>query len=82
MLKEALRGNQKSRNEYLHHIEFAYDRVVRKTTIISPFEVVYSFNRLTPLDLIPFPNLHEFIHKEGYPRLKKLHKRVREQIRK
>ena len=73
----------KSQDEYLSHIEFSYNRVVHKTTKISPFEVVYGFKPLTPLDLIPFPNPSDFIHKEGVFRfkcLKKMHEKVKSQI--
>ena len=58
---------------------------VPRTTKQSPFEVVYGFNPLTPLDLIPFPLDTSFIHKEAKSRLefvKKLHKRVMNQIEK
>nr|KYP49715.1 Transposon Ty3-I Gag-Pol polyprotein [Cajanus cajan] len=65
MLRTVLKGNHKSWDEYLPHIEFAYNRVVHKTTNVSPFEVVYGFNPLTPMDLIPLPNVNHFIHKEG-----------------
>jgi len=61
-------------------VEFAYNK---GTTRNSPFEVVYGFNPLTPLDLIPLPLDTSFIHKEGVSRLefvKKLHERVRNQI--
>ena len=36
-------------------VEFAYNRTVHSTTGFSPFEIVYGFNPLTPMDLIPFP---------------------------
>ena len=36
-------------------IEFAYNRSVHSTTNMSPFEIVYGFNPLTPLDLLPLP---------------------------
>jgi len=39
--------------------------VVHKTTKISPFEVAYGFNLLTPSDLLPLPSTHEFLHKDG-----------------
>nr|KYP73909.1 Transposon Ty3-I Gag-Pol polyprotein [Cajanus cajan] len=57
MLRVVLKGNHKSWDEYLPHIEFAYNSVVHKTTNISPFEAVYGFNPLTPMDLIPLPNV-------------------------
>jgi len=50
---------------------------------ISPFEVVYGFNPLTPLDVIPLPNPRNFIHKEGISRsefVKKMHDNVKSQI--
>ena len=56
---------------------------VHKTTSQSPFEVVYGFDPLTPLDLIPLSLDTSFIHKEGVSRsefVKKLHERVRNQI--
>jgi len=65
MLKAVLKGNYKSWDEYLPHIEFAYNRVVHRTTKLSPFEVVYGFNPLTPLDLLPLPQPRDFINKEG-----------------
>jgi len=54
-----------SRDEYLSHIDFEYNRVVHKTTNISPFETVYGFNPLSPLDLLPLFNPQEFVPKEG-----------------
>jgi len=72
----------KSWDEYLPHIEFAYNRVVHITNI-SPFEVVYGFNPLTPLVLLPLPNPQTFVHKERATKVefvKKMHERVKEQI--
>jgi len=83
MLRSIMKGNHKSWDEYLSHILFAYNRVVHKTTNISPFEVVYGFNPLTPLDLLPLPNLQEFVHKEGVTKavfVKKMHERIKNQI--
>jgi len=65
-------------DEYLPHLEFAYNRVVHKTTNISPFEVVYGFNPHTPLDLLPPPNPHEFVHKEGVTKAEFVKKITRE----
>nr|KYP40610.1 Retrovirus-related Pol polyprotein from transposon 297 family [Cajanus cajan] len=55
---------QETWDECLPHIEFAYNRVVHKITNLSPFEFVYGFNPLTPLDLIPLPNITSLYHKE------------------
>ena len=55
MLTTILKGNHKSWDECLPHIEFAYNGVVHRTTEISPFEAVYGFNPLTPMDLLPLP---------------------------
>jgi len=39
----------------LSFIEFAYNHSVYSTTNYSPFEIVYGFNPLTPLNLISLP---------------------------
>ena len=83
MLRAIMKGNHKSWDEYLPHIEFAYNRVVHKTTNASPFEVLYGFNPLTPMDLLPLPNPQEFVHKEGVIKadfVKKMHEKVKIQI--
>ena len=46
-------------------MEFAYNKVVHSTTQMSPFEVVYGFNPLTPLDLLPLPNIDSMTNKDG-----------------
>nr|KYP38791.1 Transposon Ty3-I Gag-Pol polyprotein [Cajanus cajan] len=51
LLRVLLKGNKKTWDDCLPHLEFAYNRVVHKTTNLSPFEVVYGFNPITPLDL-------------------------------
>ena len=47
--------NLKLWEEYLPHIEFAYNRSVHSSTHYYPFEVIYGFIPLSPLDLSPFP---------------------------
>ena len=82
-MKVVLKGNHKSWDEYLPHIEFAYNKVIHITTKISPFETVYGFNPLTPLDLIPLPTSLDFVHKEGVSKskfIKDLHEKVKNQI--
>jgi len=70
LLRILLKGNHKSWDEYLPHMEFAYNRVVHSTTKLSPFEVVYGFNPLTTLDLLPLPTSFDFVHKEGVSKSK------------
>ena len=69
----------------LPHVEFAYNKVVNSTTSDSPFEVVYGFNPLTPLDLLPIPILDDVLCKEGFEKasfIKDLHKNIKLQIEK
>jgi len=57
---------------------------VHSTTGFSPFEIVYDFNPLTPMDLIPLP-FEEKVSLDGEKKAKmvrQLHKGVRLQIEK
>jgi len=56
--------------ELLTYIEFAYNRVVHSTTSYSPFEIVYGFNPLTPLDLLPLPTHEAWTCKDGEAKAK------------
>lgn len=52
---------------------------------MSPFEIIYSFNPLTPLDLLPLPNISQFKDKFGQVKaeyVKKLHEKTKAQIEK
>ncbi|GKD66154.1 RNA-directed DNA polymerase [Tanacetum coccineum] len=62
--------------------EFAYNRLVNRTTSKSPFEVVYGQNPISPLDLVPVPEVGQF-SEEGAAQseqIKELHRSVQEQI--
>jgi hypothetical protein len=53
MLWTVLKSNLKLWVEYLTHIEFDYNKFVHSTTKVSLFLVVYGFNPLAPIDLLP-----------------------------
>lgn len=85
LLRSVLTRNLRMWEECLPHVEFAYNRVVHSTTKMSPFEVVYGFNPLTPLDLLPMPNNSLLKHKDGKEKVefvKKMHEQVKLQIEK
>ena len=64
--------------------EFAYNRTLHTATAQSPFEIVYGFNHLTPLDLVPIP-VKEQVNLDGAKKaenVQKLHAKVRAQLEK
>jgi hypothetical protein len=54
LLRAIIQKNLKSWEECLPFVKFAYNRTVHSTPGFSPFEIVYGFNPLTPMHLIPF----------------------------
>ncbi|RDY07611.1 hypothetical protein CR513_08250, partial [Mucuna pruriens] len=69
----------KPQEEWLPHIEFAYNRVVNFTTSPIPFKLVYGFNPLTPIDLLPFPDINSMLNCYGVSKMrfvKELHAKV------
>jgi hypothetical protein len=55
LLRVVIQKNLKSWEECLPFVEFAYNRTVHSTTGFSSFDIVYGFNPLIPMDLIPLP---------------------------
>ena len=55
LLRPIIKKNIKAWEDYLPHVEFAYNRTLHSAIKFSPFEIVYGFNPLTPLDLSPLP---------------------------
>ncbi|KAF7800818.1 Transposon Ty3-I Gag-Pol polyprotein [Senna tora] len=56
LLRAIIQKNLKNSVNCLPHIEFAYNKAVHSSTSFSPFEIVYGFNPLTPLDMLPLPS--------------------------
>ena len=77
-----IQKNLKSWEECLPFVEFAYNRTVHSTTDFSHFEIVYRFNPLTPMNLIPL-SFEEMASLDGEKKAKmvrQLHEGVRLQI--
>ena len=55
MFRAIITKNIKSWEECLPHVEFSYNCFVHSVTKFCPFEIIYGFNPLTPLDLSPLP---------------------------
>jgi hypothetical protein len=84
LLRTIIQKNLKNWEDCLPFIEFAYNRSVHSTTDFSPFEIIYGFNPLTPLDLLPLP-VNERTSLDGQKKaemVKKLHESVRQHIEK
>lgn len=64
LLRTIIKKNTKTWEDCLPHIEFAYNLVVHSHTKFSPFEIVYSFNLLSPLDLTPLLTA-EYVNLDG-----------------
>src|SRR3954469_9562906 len=81
-LRAIIQKNSKTWEECLPHVEFAYNRSVHSATQFSPFEIVYGFNPLTPLDLTPLP-MSECVNLDGQKKaeiVKKIHEKARSNI--
>ncbi|KAL0386009.1 UNVERIFIED_CONTAM: Retrovirus-related Pol polyprotein from transposon.6 [Sesamum radiatum] len=79
-----IQKNLKNWEDCLALAEFAYNRSVHSTTSFTPFEIVYGFNPLTPLDLVPIP-VHEQLNLDGKAKaelIKRLHEKVKLNIEK
>jgi len=79
LLRNVIQKNLKTWEDCWPFIEFAYNRTMHTTTSYSPFEIVYGFNPLTPLDLMPLP-IDERSSLDGHRKaklVKSIHERVR-----
>ncbi|KAL4283643.1 hypothetical protein GQ457_16G018750 [Hibiscus cannabinus] len=55
LLRSVVGKNVRNWENCLPFVEFAYNRSIHSSTGCSPFELVYGFNPLTALDLVPLP---------------------------
>ena len=82
LLKAIIEKNIRTWENCLPFVEFAYNRAVHSPTHCSPFEIVYGFNLLTPIDLLPLPP-NQFVSFDADSKadfVKKLHKQVKDRI--
>ena len=84
LLRTIIQKNLMSWEDCFPFIEFAYNRSVHSTTNMPPFEIVYGFNPLTQLDLLPLlVNEKESLDEHRKPEMvNKFHETVRQQIEK
>ena len=84
LLRAIIKKNIKTWKDCLPHIEFTYNLTVHTATQYSPFEIVYDFNPLTPLDLSPLP-VHERVNLDGKKKaefVRDFHAKIRANIEK
>ncbi|KAL0641682.1 hypothetical protein Bca4012_102537 [Brassica carinata] len=82
LLRVIIKSNIRTWEDCLPHVEFAYNRAVHSATKLSPFQVVYGFNPLSPLDLFALP-LKEQTNLDGQQKAEfvlSLHEQVRKNI--
>ncbi|KAI9157174.1 hypothetical protein LWI28_017969 [Acer negundo] len=82
LLHAIIQKNLKTWEDCLPHVEFAYNKSVHSATHFPPFEIVYGFNPLTPLDLIHLP-VDEHVNLDGKKKaefVKQIHEKTRQNI--
>ena len=53
LLQTMVKKNLKDCEECLSHVQFACNRAIHSTTNLCPFEIVYGFKPIAPIDLLP-----------------------------
>ena len=84
LLRAMIKKNLREWEDCLPHVEFAYNRAVHSTTQLCPFQVVYGFKPITPLDLLPLP-IYERVNMEASKRadfMRKIHEKTKQAIEK
>ena len=84
LLRALIRLRSTVWNLLLPHAEFAFNKAPSRTTVVSPFKIVYGLDPLGPLDLVPRP-LDQRPSADAEQRVKEiqqLHEKVRARIEK
>jgi hypothetical protein len=79
LLRAIIKKKLKTWEDCLPHVELAYNRSIHSATNFSPFEMVYGFNPLSPLDLTSLP-LSERVNLDGKKKaefIKMIHEKAR-----
>jgi hypothetical protein len=79
LLRAIIKKNLKTWEDCLPHAEFAYNRSIHSATKFSPFQIVYGFNPLSPLDLTFLP-VSERVNLDGKKKaqfVKMIHEKAR-----
>ena len=82
-LRSLVGDNFKMWDQKLYQVEFAYNRAVKHSTGLIPFQVNYRYIPRAPIDLAPVPNL---VRKSGkaedfIEQLQKIHKTTQESLK-
>nr|GEY92927.1 transposon Ty3-I Gag-Pol polyprotein [Tanacetum cinerariifolium] len=67
LLRSLIEDNAKQWDLILPQAEFAYNTSVNRTTGKSPFKIMYGRNLITPLDLVPVPEINDNAYKIELP---------------
>lgn len=79
LLRAIIKKNLRTWEECLPHVEFSYNHAKHSASKYSPFEIVYGFNPISPLDLMPLP-VNERISLDGKKKaelVKQIHEKAR-----
>ncbi|KAL1189302.1 hypothetical protein V5N11_014305 [Cardamine amara subsp. amara] len=82
LLRALIKKHLKSWEDCLPHLEFAYNHAIHSASKYSPFQIVYGFNPLSPLDLMPLP-LSERSSVDGQKKaemVKQIHEKARQNL--
>ncbi|KAH9726539.1 Endonuclease [Citrus sinensis] len=82
-LRSLVGDNLKLWDQKLYQVEFTYNRAVKRSTGLSPFQVNYGYNPRAPIDLAQVPNL---VRKSGkaedfIEQLQKIHETTQESLK-